>query len=165
VRIPTLVLAIALAAAAHCRSARAEPADPYEQLAALAGEWEADLPGFGKLTSSIRLVSNGTAIEETIGTPADNETSLYTHQGPSLLLTHFCALTPGGHIARLALQPRHGTQPLEFVFVGASNLSGPNAAHMRRVLIFFTDRDHFRERWTRSENGKDTVFDLHFVRR
>ena len=161
-RIPTLVLAVALAAAAHCRSAQA--ADPYEQLAALAGDWEADLPGFGKLTNSIRLVSKGTAIEETIGTPADNETSLYTHQGAGLLLTHFCALTPGGHIARLVLQPRHGTQPLEFVFVGASNLSGPNAAHMRRVLIFFTDRDHFRERWTRSENGKDTVFDLHFVR-
>jgi len=114
---------------------------------------------------SIRLVSKGTAIEETIGTPADNETSLYTHQGASVLLTHFCALTPGGHIARLALQPRHGTQPLEFVFVGASNLSGPNAAHMRRVLISFTDRAHFREQWTRSENGKDTIFDVHFVRR
>jgi hypothetical protein len=128
-------LAIALAAAAQCRGAAAEPADPYEQLAALAGEWEANLPGFGKLTNSIRLVSNGTAIEETIGTPADNETSLYTHAGAGLLLTHFCALTPAGHIARLALQPRQGTQPLEFVFVGASNLPGPNAPHMRRVVI------------------------------
>lgn len=159
------MLAIALVAAAHSRSARAEPADPYEQLAALAGEWEANLPGFGKLTNSIRLVSKGTAIEETIGTPADNETSLYTHEGAGLLLTHFCALTPAGHIARLALRPRQAAQPLEFVFIGASNLSGPNAAHMRRVLISFTDRDHFREQWTRSENGRDTVFDLDFVRR
>lgn len=164
-RIPTLVLAVALAAAAQFRSAAAEPPDPYEHLAALAGEWEANLAGVGKLTNSIRLVSNGTAIEETIGTPADNETSLYTREGASLLLTHFCALTSAGHIARLALQPRQGTQPLEFVLVGASNLSGPNAAHMRRVLISFTDRDHFREQWTKSENGRDTVFDLHFVRR
>ena len=36
---------------------------------------------------------------------------------------------------------------------------------MRRVLITFSDRDHFTEQWTRSENGKDTVFDRHFVRR
>ena len=41
------MLAIALAAAAQCRSAGAGPADPCEQLAALAGEWEASLAGFG----------------------------------------------------------------------------------------------------------------------
>ena len=36
---------------------------------------------------------------------------------------------------------------------------------MRRVLISFSDPDHFTEQWTKSENGKDTVFELHFVRR
>jgi hypothetical protein len=165
VRIPTLVLAAALAGAAHCRSAQAQATGPYEELAALAGEWQATLPGFGKLTNSIRLVSKGTAIEETIGTPGDNETSLYARDGGSVLLTHFCALTPAGHIARLALQPRQGAQALEFVFVGASNLPGPDAPHMRRVRITFSDHDHFREQWTKSENGRDTVFDLRFVRR
>ncbi|HEY6823923.1 MAG TPA: hypothetical protein VI195_05750 [Steroidobacteraceae bacterium] len=164
-RIPALVLAAALAAAAHCRSAPAQAPGPYEALAALAGEWEATLQGFGKLTNSIRLVSKGTAIEETIGTPADNETSVYTRDGASVLLTHFCALTPAGHIARLALRARQGTQPLEFVFVGASNLPELDAPHMRRVRITFSDHDHFREQWTKSENGKDTIFDLHFVRR
>ena len=54
---------------------------------------------------------------------------------------------------------------LEFAFVGASNLPRPDAPHMRRVLVTFSDRDHFSEQWTRSENGGDTVFDLHFVRR
>jgi hypothetical protein len=159
------MLAAALAAAAHCGSAQAQAPGPYEELAALAGEWEATLLGFGKLTNSIRLVSKGTAIEETIGTPADNETSVYTRDGGSVLLTHFCALTPAGHIARLALRARQDARALEFVFVAASNLSGPDAPHMRRVRITFSDRDHFREQWTKSENGKDTVFDLHFVRR
>jgi hypothetical protein len=41
----------------------------YAQLKSLAGDWEADLPGFGKLTSSVRLASKGMAIEEVIGTP------------------------------------------------------------------------------------------------
>ena len=104
-RAATLLFA-ALACTAACSGARAAPAGAYEQLAGLAGEWEADLPGFGKLTNSIRPMSNGKALEETIGTPADNETSIYTRDGEQVLLTHFCALTPPGHIARLALQPQ-----------------------------------------------------------
>jgi hypothetical protein len=162
----TLVFAVALGGAAEYNTAQADSTGPYEQLATLAGEWEADLPGFGKLTDSIRLLSKGTAIEETIGTPADNETSVYSRDGGTVLLTHFCALTPEGHVVRLALQPRQGLHdPLEFVLVGASNLPGADSAHMRRVLITLSDHDHFTEQWTKTENGKDTVFDLHFVRR
>jgi hypothetical protein len=36
---------------------------------------------------------------------------------------------------------------------------------MRQVVTTFTDRDHFSEKWTKTENGADTVFDLHFTRR
>ena len=141
-------------------------ADPFEQMKALAGEWQADLPGYGQILDSIRLVSKGTAVEETLGTPGDNEVSLYTRDGKRVLLTHFCALTPQGHIVRLAAPPLKATPDrLEFAFVSATNLPGPDAPHMRRVLITFSDHDHFTEQWTKSENGKDTVFDLHFVRR
>lgn len=133
---------------------------------ALAGDWQAELAGFGTLSNSIRLVSNGKAIEETIGTPADNETSVYTRDGGAVLLTHFCALTPEGHVARLAMRPPQGArETLEFVYVGASNLPAPGAPHMRRVRITFSDPDHFTEQWTKVENGKDTVFELRFVRR
>lgn len=140
--------------------------DPIDQVKSLAGEWEADLPGFGKLTSSIHLVSNGKAVEETLGTPADNEVSLYTRDGNRILLTHFCALTADGHVARLEAGSLTGAQSnLTFVFAGATNLHSPRAPHMRLVVMTFTDRDHFSEKWTKSENGQDTVFDLHFVRR
>lgn len=50
----------------------------WVSILALAGTWEADSPAAGKLTNTIALVSKGTAIEETIGTPEDNEVSLYT---------------------------------------------------------------------------------------
>jgi hypothetical protein len=136
------------------------PADPFDQLKSLAGEWEADLPGFGKLTESIRLVSNGKAIEETLGSPADNEVSIYTRDNNSILLTHFCAMTPDGHVARLETGALSGGQDrLTFVFIGSA------APHMRLVVMTFTDQDHFSEKWTKIENGKDTVFDLTFVRR
>jgi hypothetical protein len=142
------------------------PADPFEQMKSLAGEWQADLPGFGQILDSIRLVSKGTAIEETLGTPSDNEASLYTRDGRRLLLTHFCALTPDGHVARLETGALQGSpSQLTFTLVSVSNMPDKAAPHMRRVLITFVDRDHFSEKWTKTEKGVDTVFDLSFSRR
>jgi len=142
------------------------PPDPFEQMKSLAGEWQADLPGYGRIEDSIRLVSKGTAVEETLGTPSDNEVSLYTRDGKRLLLTHVCALTPDGHVARLETGALQGVPAqLEFILAGTSNLHGKAAPHMRRVLITFLDHDHFDERWTKTEKGVDTVFDLRFSRR
>jgi hypothetical protein len=145
---------------------RRPPSIPFEQLKSLAGEWQADLPGYGHIRDSIRLVSKGTAVEETLGTPSDNEVSLYTRDGKGLLLTHFCALTPDGHVARLETGPLQGLPAqLEFALVSLSNLHDKAAPHMKRVLFTFVDRDHFSEKWTKTEKGVDTVFDLGFSRR
>ena len=141
-------------------------ADPFEQMKSLAGEWQADLPGYGQIQDSIRLVSKGTALEETLGTPADNEVSLYTRDGKRVVLTHFCALTADGHVARLETDAPQGPPvELAFTLTALSNLPDEAAPHMRRVVITFIDRDHFRERWTKTEKGVDTVFDLQFARR
>lgn len=123
-------------------------------------------PGFGKLTNSIRPVSNGKALEETIGVPADNEVSLYTRDGTRILLTHYCAMTPDGHQVRLATAAGAGAgDTLVFQFAGATNLHRAGAPHMRRVVLTYIDHDHFTEKWTKTENGKETVFALNFVRR
>jgi len=143
----------------------AQNPDAFNHLLSLAGEWHADLSGFGTMTALIRPGSNGRAIQETLGTPSDNEISIYTRDGNKLLVTHFCALTPDGHIARLATGPLTGSpKQIEFAFVGASNLHSPTAAHMRQLMIEFTDADHFTEKWTKSEAGRDTIFEMHFHR-
>ena len=140
------------------------PADPLGQMKSLVGEWQAQLPGFGTINDSIRLVSKGTAVEETLGTPADNEVSVYTRDGKRLLLTHFCALTSDGHVARLAGQQR-SPERIELLLISTSNLPDRTAAHMRRVIITFIDQDHFNEKWTKTEKGVDSVFDMTFSRR
>lgn len=138
----------------------------FEQLKALVGDWQADLPGFGAITDSVRLVSNGRAVEETLGTPSDNEISVYTRDGNRILLTHFCALTPDGHVVRLETAPvKDAFDNLEFVFRDSTNLRNVAAPHMRRVLLIIRDHDHITEKWTKVEKEKDTVFDLNFVRR
>ncbi|MGA2778472.1 MAG: hypothetical protein ABSF94_13030 [Steroidobacteraceae bacterium] len=140
--------------------------DSFERLKALAGEWDAELPGYGKITNTIRIVSNGTAIEETIGTPENNEVSLYTLDRARILLTHFCAMTADGHQVRLETADLEGKPGvLRFAFVGATNLHHLSAPHMRELVFNFIDEAHFSERWTKIENGKDTIFDLNFSRR
>jgi hypothetical protein len=148
--------------------AAAEPSSEsaFDKLTTLAGEWQADLPGFGTMTNTIRLVSGGKAIEETIGTPAENETSLYTRRDGRVLLTHYCAMTPDGHQVRLEAGSGGGTRDsFVFTYVGATNLHSPAAPHMRKVELTIIDADHFTERWTKTEASKDTVFDLKFSRR
>jgi hypothetical protein len=116
------------------------PADPLEQMKALAGEWQADLPGFGQINDSIQLVSKGTAVEETLGTSADNEVSIYTRDGKQLLLTHFCALTTDGHVARLESVGQQQTAgPIELTLVATSNLHETAAPMSRCVLTHAAD--------------------------
>jgi hypothetical protein len=161
-----VLLALTTCAAGWARTEPAASADSFERMKSLAGEWQAELPGYGQIFDSIRLVSKGTAVEETLGTLSDNEVSLYTRDGQRLLLTHFCALTSDGHVARLesgALERSPGQ--IELTLVSVSNLHGKAAPHMRRVLITFIDHDHFSEKWTKTEKGVDTVFDLEFSRR
>ena len=161
-----VLLALAVWAVSWAGPDPQTPADPFERLKALAGEWQADLPGYGQILDSIRLVSKGTAVEETLGTPSDNEVSLYTRDGERLVLTHFCALTSDGHVARLATPALRGSPArLQFTLVSVSNLHDKAAPHMRQVLITVVDRDHFIEKWTKTEKGLDTVFDLRFSRR
>jgi hypothetical protein len=160
-----MMLGLVLVIGSGAVRAQAGRVDSFDALKMLAGQWQAEMPGFGTMTNTIRLISNGRAIEETIGTAADNEVSIYARDDRRILLTHYCAMTPDGHVVRLRSGPVQGTQNiLTFVFRDATNLHSSLAPHMRRVVLAITDADHFSERWTRIENGKDTVFELNFVR-
>jgi hypothetical protein len=141
-------------------------ASAFDRLETLAGTWEADSPAGGTLTSTIWLVSKGTAIEEAIGTVQESEVSLYTADRDRIVMTHYCALTARGNQVRLRTPPVTADQT-EFVFsfVSVTNLGSPAEAHMRHVVLRLKDSDHMSEQWTKRENGKDSTFTLNFARR
>jgi hypothetical protein len=165
-RLPLSLAAISLAFAGRALPQAGAAAGAFDRLKALAGTWEADSPAGGKLTSTFVLVSKGTAIEETIGIPGDNEVSLYTRDAARIVMTHYCALTAAGNQPRL-VAPVAAANRSEFVFsfVSADNLASAADAHMHRMVLRIKDRTHLTETWTKRENGKDTVFTLSFVRR
>ena len=138
--------------------------DVFARLKALDGEWVADLPGYGAIANSLHPISNGTAISESIGVPNDTETSIYTIAGKKIALDHYCALTPGGHVAHLTGRPL-GDNDIDFTLARTANLPSLQAPHMKHMRLTFIDADHFIERWTKVEKGKETIFTLAFHRK
>jgi hypothetical protein len=140
-----------------------EPASGFDRLKTLVGTWEAIGPQGRPLTNTIRLVSNGTALEETFqSAEADQMVTLYTPNGNRLAMTHYCAAGNQPHMESPVVT---GDQKeFDFSLTGITNLANPNAGHMRHLLIQIADQDHFTEKWTWRENGKDEAHTIHFKR-
>ena len=142
---------------------QAQPMSGFDRLKTLVGTWEAPGPQGKTLTSTIHLVSNGTALEETSqSAEADQMVTLYTPNGKGLAMTQYCA---AGNQPRMETVAVTGDQKdFEFSLAGITNLANPNAGHMRHLLIQIADQDHFTEKWTWRENGKDQTHTIHFKR-
>ena len=154
---------IAMGWSAGRARSQAQPLSGFDRLKTLAGTWEAREPQGKTVTNTIRLVSNGTALEETIQSAEDDQmVTLYTPSGKGLAMTHYCA---AGNQPRMEAPAITGDQKeFEFSLTGITNLANPNAGHMRHLLIQVGDQDHYTEKWTWRENGKDVVRTIHFKR-
>ena len=156
------VMAIGLFAARA--GSQAKPAHAFDRLKTLVGTWEAASPDGGALANTIRLVSNGTALEETFQSFTDEQmVTLYTADGNRLALTHYCA---AGNQPRMETDAITGDQrKFDFSFAGITNLMNSNSGHMHHLVIQIADRDHFTEEWTWRENGNERTTAIHFARR
>jgi hypothetical protein len=141
----------------------APPATGFAHLKTLVGVWQGDGPE-GALTSTIRLVSNGTALEEIFQTSADDQmVTLYTPDGDRLALTHYCS---AGNQPRMETAALSGSEKeLAFAFTGITNLARPDGSHMQALVIRMADADHFSEEWTWRDKGQDKVSVFHFTRK
>ena len=140
-----------------------KPASGFDRLKTLVGTWQAASPKGGTLTNTIRLVSNGTALEEIFQSSEDDQmVTLYTADGNRLAMTHYCA---AGNQPRMETFAITG-DPKEFDFslTGITNLMNSNAGHMQHLVIQIADQDHFTEQWTWRENGKERITTIHFTR-
>lgn len=135
----------------------------FDKLKSLVGNWEGATPKGEKFTTSWRLVSNGTALEETSNGPEDTQmVTLYTPDGARLAMTHYCA---AGNQPHMETGSAAGNQKeYDFSFVSATNLSSPSAGHMQRLVVQLQDNDHFTETWTWREGDKTHDETFHFTR-
>jgi hypothetical protein len=144
--------------------AQSRPPSGFDRLKTLVGEWQSTSPKGEVFTNRIRLVSNGTALEEAFQSSEDDQmVTLYTRDGSRLALTHYCAI---GNQPRMETPAVTADQSaFDFSFVGATNLANPGDAHMHHLVLQIADRDHFSETWTFKENDKERTETFHFTRK
>lgn len=123
----------------------------FDRMKTLAGEWESTAPE-GKTRVTYQLISNGTALLETIVN--ENMVTVYHPDGETTLMTHYCAI---GNQPRMRAQSSKGGDSITFQFVDVANLKRSSEGHMRRLVIKFQDKDHVTQNWTWKENGKETT--------
>jgi hypothetical protein len=135
--------------------ARVDAAAAFARLKALAGEWQARSAQLGSVRLRYEVVAGGSAVLEQFGTDSGNDHSMvtvYHLDGDRLILTHYCMAKNQPRMEAKRFDPAGGN--LEFEFVDATNLSGPDAGHMHTAAFRFVDADHFESRWQFFEGGK-----------
>jgi len=157
-------MTLALAIFAVQAISQPKPASAFERLKTLVGTWTGKSAQGVESTITIRLVSNGTAMEETFQNSADNQmVTLYYPDGNRVGVTHYCS---AGNQPRMETKAMTGDQnEFDFAFDGITNLASPDAGHMHHLVVKIVDNDHFSEQWTWRENGKETVESFQLTRK
>lgn len=126
----------------------------FEQIKSLVGEWEGHGAAAGVFTVEYRLISDGTAVMETIqaGEHPGGMTTIYYMDGDNVMMTHLCAKNNQPRMKSVQSQ-EEGT--LTFDFVDATNLPDPDEGHMVRLAFHWQDVNRFAQEWTYRESGQD----------
>ncbi len=159
-----VITAVLFAATFSAHAGQNGNSTSLDGLKSLVGDWTATDADGKPFSTSFRLISNNTALEETVNSAHDTQmVSIYSADGPRVAMTHFCSI---GNQPRLET-PSERPNPNEFAFpfTGATNFASPNDQHMHRMVITMESANHFTEAWTIRVNGKDSVREFRYTRK
>ncbi|HEY3170504.1 MAG TPA: hypothetical protein VGK08_05840 [Thermoanaerobaculia bacterium] len=164
VRSFTAVLAlVALAMPAFAADApKSNPA--WEKMKSLVGAWQVNAGAMGPTSVTYRLVSNGSALMETMEAPGETEMiTMYHPDGNAIMATHYCSM--GNQPRMRASIPAGDVKSLRFAYLDATNLANANVEVMRGLVVTFTDADHFQQQWTAQGGGKEQTSVFEYTRK
>jgi hypothetical protein len=158
----TVVLTIALLSAISAL-AQSPSQKSFDLVKSLAGSWEGKNQIGDPIQVSFRSTAGGSAVVSEIVSQMQGKQedmiSMIHMDGNRLLLTHYCA---AGNQPRMRASLSPDGKSINFEFLDATNLSSPEAPHMRSVSFTFVDANHHIEEWHFQAPGKEIVekFDL-----
>jgi hypothetical protein len=169
---PVLLLTLQLVAQGGEKPGKlpATPANSgLEQMKKLAGTWlAADKDGkpTDQVVSIIKVTAGGSAVQETLFPGQPHEmVSIYTVEGPDLVMTHYCVL---GNQPRLKADPNSPAGQIRFEFAGGSNLDPKKDRHMHSATLTLIDEDHIEVAgvgWQGGVPAKEMCCGLKLVRK
>jgi hypothetical protein len=150
------LLAAAYAEDKHNHTAPSTATNPgLEKMKSLAGTWlmtdESGQPT-EQVASVIKVTAAGSAVHETLfpGQPMEMM-SVYTADGSSLAMTHYCML---GNQPQLKGTLAEDGKEIKFDFVGGGNLDVKKDKHMHGAVLKLIDADHIQIEGVAWENGE-----------
>jgi hypothetical protein len=147
-----VVLALG-ASAAQDEKEKVAPHSRFEMFKKLAGEWVPVDPKPGaSLHITYKVVSNGSAVVETIGPDTAMEMITVIHRdGDDIELTHYCGI---GNQPHMKAPDNAAGNTVAFKFTRASNMKSEKDMHMHNVTYTFVDKDNLKTEWTNYSDGK-----------
>jgi hypothetical protein len=140
-----------------------------EKMKKLAGTWliaDKDGKPTDQVASIIKVTAGGSAVQETLFPGQPHEMiSVYTVDGPDLIMTHYCVL---GNQPRMKADPNSSANQIVFQFAGGTNLDPKKDKHMHEGTLTILDDDHLEFCGVAWENGapaKDSCCGLKLVRK
>jgi hypothetical protein len=169
----SLLLGLSVASYGDAKPGAKLPAPPtnagLEKMKKLAGTWvAADENGkpTDQVVSVIKVTAGGSAVHETLFPGQPHEmVSIYTAEGPDLILTHYCVL---GNQPRMKADPKSPPNQIVFRFAGGTNLDVAKDKHMHEATLTLVSDDRIELIGTGWENGapaKDMCCGLKLVRK
>lgn len=130
----------------------------FDKIKSLAGEWEARTDSGDPFTIRYRLVSNETAVLETIEGDSEDMTTIYYLDGDHVMMTHFCAENNQPRMKSTAAND----EGMVFQIVDVTNLPDANTGHMIGLALLWKDDHHVTQEWTYRKEAIDRkiVFSL-----
>jgi len=143
-----------------------EPRAAFEQLKALAGQWQGHVstPDGPAATVVYELTGNGSAVMEKLfpGTPHEM-LSVYFMDGKDLVLTHYCAM---GNQPRMKLvKASANPTTLTFDFVGGTNMDAAKDTHIHSGVVRILAPDRMEADWAVHAQGKASGSNKFFLGR
>jgi hypothetical protein len=140
-----------------------------ETMKKLAGTWlAADNDGkpTDQVMSVIKVTAGGSVVHETLfpGQPQEM-VSIYTADGPDLVMTHYCVL---GNQPRMKADPKSPANQIRFQFAGGSNLDPKKDKHMHAATLTIVDDGHIEIAgvgWDGGAPTKDMCCGMKLVRK
>lgn len=117
------------------------PAETFEELKKLCGEWKGTTANGGAEKITYRLIAADTVLLESWVLSSGREAlTIYHRDGNDLIATHYC---PRGNQPRLKLTSASTEKGFFFEFVSATNLPDVDATHQHRFEIQIHSLDSF----------------------
>lgn len=140
-----------------------------EKMKKLVGTWVAadkDGKGTDQVVSVIRLTAGGSAVIETLfpGQPQEM-VSIYTAEGPDLIMIHYCVL---GNQPRMKAKTTSPGNKIRFEFAGGGNLDVKKDKHMHAATLTIVDDDRIEvdgEGWEAGAPAKEMCCGMKLVRK